>query len=89
MTVNLLLGTFTFFIEIKQHRQVIQLFSDVNVNICPAFQEGYFFQLFLCFPGIIPEILGLGLIFFFPDQGKFPVDVKDTSPGRRCALLTL
>jgi len=40
----------------------------MGVNIRPAFQEGYLFQLFFGFLGIIPEILRVGLILLFFDQ---------------------
>jgi len=55
----------------------------------PAFNGGNLFEFLFSFFCIVPEVRGLRFLFFFFDQGKLIVDVKDTSPGRWYALLTL
>jgi hypothetical protein len=89
MTVSFFFGGLAFLVEIIEHGKVFQLFLKPVIHIGPAFEQGYFLQLLFSLFGIIPEILGLGLYFLFFDQGKLAVNVKDTSPGRWCALLTL
>jgi hypothetical protein len=59
------------------------------MGIGPAFQGGDRLQLFFGFLGVVPEIRGMGLFFLLLYFCKLAVDVKDTSPGRWYALLTL
>jgi hypothetical protein len=59
------------------------------MGIRPALQGGNRLQLLFGFLGIVPEVGGMGLFFLLLYFRKLAVDVKDTSPGRWYALLTL
>jgi hypothetical protein len=83
------LGGLSFFIKIEDYGEVFQFLFELVKTSSPGFNGGNLFQLFFSGFWIIPEFCSLGFIFLKFDQGKLRIDVKDTSPGRWCALLTL
>jgi hypothetical protein len=69
--------------KIEKDGQVLEAGKSFLKGVCPDLFIADGLKDLLCGFRVVPEIRGSGEFFFFCYEGKFAVDVKETSSRRR------
>lgn len=85
--VDLFLGSIATREEVGHHLEVVEGPLDIVESFGPDLFLLNIFEESFCFLGVVPEVGGEALLFFFFYFDTFLIDVKDTSSGHRLFAL--